>query len=1011
MNPIPRESQRIAETEEVRDEAVRAEHIGGTAIEEQYRAVRDAVVDEPPDVAVLERESREAIDEELPWKRRFDPVFGYFKDRMGIDPHDVPFYYELAVRSADGGEKDAPRCQQFTNFHDLRTALTEEDKRGTPLVALKLPPEFLKKLHPGREFQKFADGFGILKEQLEHQPKNVTDMYAAAEASGELARLKAEDAEERGAGREMPRVEDQQNAVQTELAIHQEVERAMDAGTERELDPAARERSLRSELDMRRKLYAGGESGMREWGKKHKGFWERRKLERAVKRATLGAILAPGDAELPTKAGVSVDALHDVALRENIFRDRLREQGITGADDIRQIYGLEQRKVEYEYAKAALARVARERETKRLQDAGVSPEDALRQANAGIFEELVIKESLSLNRLKLETWPVAERGRMRRAWEDWRAWYGKLGVWGRVGVGIGTGVGVAGAGMLLGVFGAGAAAAYAGRRTFGALGGALGSMGGKELAERFMSRRTQAEIERLDAHERALRERAELSGDGSLEQAVASLRGLSEEHRKIMDARYGIAKRTAIAKAVGAAVGGIALGAGTSYAAAHLGGLDTLMPTARPSTERVPLEPKPSAEVAQNIAEAPKPRSESAFSPEVAPTPDAVAERVHEKLFLHAEQPPIGAQLEELATVKKGEGAWGPVRRQLRAQLTAHPEQFGLKPEDLQNGVKVQHALNSRTTQILKELGFIGPKGTTQLGIHPPGTKIFLTENGGLRIEGGHAYDYGMHARPADVAESVSHGAGAAQEGVTVIRHEPAPAEALSPVPEPPEDVRGAGVAESVSSERASTKLSFLGDVLQPAEGSAPTAAEVAAAAQETEALRAAIVQEATAHYADKYQALSPLGRECFVHAVERQVEISNGRMLPAQVLRNMEMFDMDYELAQTVGQISPQELAALEELGFTKEGLFTVNLHGDFGYASTLRDMHVRDVLKNLTADGAVDRGKLGASVNFFLGGGRGSALVIGERHLALAEKLAEYIDHGGKPDATVAEALVAPR
>ena len=133
--------------------------------------------------------------------------------------------------------------------------------------------------------------------------------------------------------------------------------------------------------------------------------------------------------------------------------------------------------------------------------------------------------------------------------------------------------------------------------------------------------------------------------------------------------------------------------------------------------------------------------------------------------------------------------------------------------------------------------------------------------------------------------------------------------------------------------------------------------------------------------------------------------------MSPAEVLREPDMFQMDFELAKTIGAVSSEELSALEHLGFTKEGLFTVNLRGDYGYAATLRDMRVSDFVKNLTAEGGgIDTGKLEKVVNFFMPGGRGSALVVGERHLALAEKLAGYLNHGGKPDVTVAEALIAP-
>ncbi len=1023
INPISRESRHVPDVASEQDEASPDDGVHHeSSLEEQYRAVRDAMPREA-DIVELERESRESVDDDLPYKRKFDPVFGYFADRMGIDPHDVAFYYELSVRSKDGGENTESFRQHFTNLHDLQEAMRQQSDNGISTVAMHLPQDFLARLQPGGDLQKFNDGFGIVRGQLEKDTLNITDKYAEAATSGGLARLKEKDAEKRGDAT------GHRQAVAEELVRQDVAEQIKSAASEQETSPEQRERELRSDLNLRRSVYVGGENAMRTWEKKNKWFWDRRKLERSVKRAALASVLHPGDAEVPTRAGASTDALQDVAERENIFRDRLREQGITKEADIRQIYTLEQHKIEYEYARTALAMHLKKTETERFADGDVGAEHAKEFARANVYDELFVRESLTLNRMRLEAWPAAEKGKARRAWERYRAWYGKLGKWGRVGAGVTVAVGIGGTAAALGTWTAGAAAGYVGVRTVGSLAGIFGGALTGEGAARMFSWETKGELQRLDARERILKEK--VRGLEVIDPAAAAkiLAELSREHQSIMDARYGIAKRKALVRAGAAAVGGFVLGAGTSYHFAHATGLDTLM-SAKPTTEQTPAGSKLSTGAVHEVTPAPKPSvvetadtrpaPEPAHTPEAVPSPETAAERMRAIPRAGVEQPPVGAQLEELATVKKGEGAWGPVRRQLRAQLTAHPDQFGLKPEDLQNGAKVQHALNSRTTQILKDLGFIGPKGTTQIGIHPPGTKIILESNGGLRIEGGSAYDYGAHPRGMSAAESLSGSKGDTIQNIepehapapeTVVHHEPAPVEPLRVVPEPPVTEH---VAASVSESPASPepiRLTKLADVLEPSEPKVPTVAEVAVAAQETAAIRSAIVQEATAHYADRFNELSPLGKECFVHGVQRHIELSGGRMSPAEVLREPDMFRMDFELAKTIGAISPEELSALEQLGFTKDSLFTVNLRGDYGYAATIRDMRVVDFVKNLTAEGGgVDTGKLEKVVNFFMPGGRGSALVIGKHHLALTEKLSGYLSHGGKPDMTVAEALIAP-
>jgi len=99
--------------------------------------------------------------------------------------------------------------------------------------------------------------------------------------------------------------------------------------------------------------------------------------------------------------------------------------------------------------------------------------------------------------------------------------------------------------------------------------------------------------------------------------------------------------------------------------------------------------------------------------------------------------------LEELATVKKGEGVWHAVYRQLKAQfendqnkfMEKYGKNYGLKPEDLNNHSKIRSVLIKETNDILVKNKIIKPDGT-EIRISEPGTKVILEPEGKIKIIG-----------------------------------------------------------------------------------------------------------------------------------------------------------------------------------------------------------------------------------------------------------------------------------
>jgi hypothetical protein len=93
---------------------------------------------------------------------------------------------------------------------------------------------------------------------------------------------------------------------------------------------------------------------------------------------------------------------------------------------------------------------------------------------------------------------------------------------------------------------------------------------------------------------------------------------------------------------------------------------------------------------------------------------------------------------EELATVKKGEGVWHPVRRQFEEMLHKDPhalEQYGLKAEDVQDAAKVRAALNKATQSTLVREGYIDPTDGTEAHMMAPGAKIILNPDGTIKTD------------------------------------------------------------------------------------------------------------------------------------------------------------------------------------------------------------------------------------------------------------------------------------
>lgn len=106
-------------------------------------------------------------------------------------------------------------------------------------------------------------------------------------------------------------------------------------------------------------------------------------------------------------------------------------------------------------------------------------------------------------------------------------------------------------------------------------------------------------------------------------------------------------------------------------------------------------------------------------------------------------------------SVRKGEGLWHPVKRQLAEHLRANPQKYHFKPEDLQDAKKVEAFLNRRTQKILMDAG------KTEMGVRKPGLRVLLDEDDKLQqIDKKELYHRGGGVHEPEMHTKTHRGAG-----------------------------------------------------------------------------------------------------------------------------------------------------------------------------------------------------------------------------------------------------------
>lgn len=376
---------------------------------------------------------------------------------------------------------------------------------------------------------------------------------------------------------------------------------------------------------------------------------------------------------------------------------------------------LKELKDKYNEAKISYVKIMRANKIAELEKSGISGNNLeleLKKNQAEIFKRIIIDEQNFLLKEKVEGWPPKEKGIFRKGLDLWM----RQGRSKRIlistalitGLSIATG-GVAAAGI-------GSASLFAGSRFVKGFASAIMAQGiGRGVDWAF----SKVFIDKVK-EEAEEEEKREISEFYNGELTLKKIREIEEGRQQMMERLAKLERTKILVKGAAMIMTGVGASIGLGMLEnTYAGSIKPIIPTEKPSSTL-------SLEDYYKIYGGKSPIEEGMEK--------SIAE-ISESNMESASESHIN-QLAELATIKKGEGAWHAVYRQLEERLHHNPSKFGLMPEDLQDATKIKNALNAQTGKILAEQGYIKADGT-EIRISHPGVKVFLDNDNNIKLEDG----------------------------------------------------------------------------------------------------------------------------------------------------------------------------------------------------------------------------------------------------------------------------------
>ncbi len=373
-------------------------------------------------------------------------------------------------------------------------------------------------------------------------------------------------------------------------------------------------------------------------------------------------------------------------------------------------------------------------------------EQELRSVSADLYQVMVIGESQKFRALEGQGW-------MGKAWEN----HGKstlrylrehrkarilvttglmTGFYFTTGLGLGA-LALYATGRVAGAFLAGSAATAANE--------GYGKLGGKAIDKAMTWAGNKMFV---DPREKELMERARaFQGEASREDEIY------QKISKWMEVGKGVTTAATLAPRLMVMLGvGYLTGRGTSYAFDHLGGLwgggvDV-------STVGGKITPEPGTKGGSTLVENQRGAS-TASQPTGVDTPGRASNGnmpgtmpAENNPRVTVTEPKVGTvRAPESIDIQKGDSFWKLEQEHLRQQIhSLTPEElkakFGLTVDDLDDEAKINHAVDARTLELLKEQGYVKPDGSEVRIRLEPGSKAVFDADGKIKIESGHTYEW-----------------------------------------------------------------------------------------------------------------------------------------------------------------------------------------------------------------------------------------------------------------------------
>lgn len=377
---------------------------------------------------------------------------------------------------------------------------------------------------------------------------------------------------------------------------------------------------------------------------------------------------------------------------------------------------LRKSEAEYDKAKILYAKEMRSLKMAELEKSGKNKEELekeFKKFQAEIFKRIIIDEHNLLLETKIESLVLKEKSIIRKGLDLWMRQGRSTRI--LISTALITGLSIATGGAA--AAGIGSASLFAGSRYVKGFASALAAQGIGKGVDWVFSKAFIEKVQKEAVAEEAKAGEELSSGELTLEK----IRKIEINHRRMVEKLSKLERKKTLIKGAAMVITGAGASIGLNWLeSAYGGGFKSSF-----GASEEPL--KSSVEM--------PPEDYNKFKPYEDVSTKHNVEALEEAAQTKAETILEDHNIENLATIKPGEGAWNAVYRQLENQLERDPAKFDFKPENLDNAEKFKF-LTRETNKILIDNGYIKSDGS-EIRIAKPGIKVFLNADNKISVDNG----------------------------------------------------------------------------------------------------------------------------------------------------------------------------------------------------------------------------------------------------------------------------------